>query len=43
MSVFEESSNKKAATDERSSAELYGQIGRLKIELDWLKQSGRER
>ena len=35
--VFESSSSKKAATDEPSSAELYEQIGRLKIELDWVK------
>lgn len=37
MSMFESPSAKKAATDERSSAELYEQIGRLKVELDWLK------
>jgi len=36
--VFESSSSKKAATDEPSSAELYEQIGRLKIELDWVKK-----
>lgn len=36
--VFESSSSKKAAADEPSSAELYEQIGRLKIELDWLKK-----
>ena len=41
--VFESGSSKKATTDEPSSAELYEQIGRLKIELDWAKQSGRER
>lgn len=37
-SVFETASSKKAITDEPSSAELYEQIGRLKIELDWVKK-----
>ena len=36
--VFDSGSSKKAATDEPSSAELYEQIGRLKIELDWVKK-----
>jgi putative transposase len=36
--VFESGSSKKAVTDEPSSAELYEQIGRLKIELDWVKK-----
>lgn len=36
--VFESPSAKKATTDEPSSGELYEQIGRLKIELDWLKK-----
>jgi len=36
--LFESSSSKKTATDEPSSAELYEQIGRLKIELDWVKK-----
>ena len=36
--VFESGSLKKAATEEPSSAELYEQIGRLKIELDWIKK-----
>ena len=36
--VFESPSAKKGATDEPSAAELYEQIGRLKIELDWLKK-----
>ena len=36
--VFESGTAKKAATDEPSSAELYEQIGRLKIELDWVKK-----
>ena len=29
---------KKGAADEPSAAELYEQIGRLKIELEWLKK-----
>ena len=36
--VFETPAAKKAAVDEPSSAELYEQIGRLKIELDWVKK-----
>ena len=36
--VFESSGSKKAAVDEPSAAELYEQIGRLKIELDWVKK-----
>lgn len=36
--VFETSSSKKPIEDEPTSAELYEQIGRLKIELDWLKK-----
>jgi putative transposase len=36
--VFESSSSKKSVTDEPSAAELYEQIGRLKIELDWVKK-----
>lgn len=36
--VFAASSAKKGAADEPSPAELYEQIGRLKIELDWLKK-----
>jgi putative transposase len=36
--VFACASAKKAAADEPSAAELYEQIGRLKIELDWLKK-----
>lgn len=36
--LFESSSAKKAASDEPSPAELYEQIGRLKIELDWVKK-----
>jgi putative transposase len=36
--LFEQPSTKKAASDEPSAAELYEQIGRLKIELDWVKK-----
>jgi putative transposase len=36
--VFESGTAKKPATDEPSSAELSEQIGRLKIELDWVKK-----
>ena len=36
--VFASSTAKKGAADEPSAAELYEQIGRLKIELDWLKK-----
>jgi transposase len=36
--LFESSAGKKPATDEPTSAELYEQIGRLKIELDWVKK-----
>ncbi len=36
--VFESGATKKAVVDEPSSAELYEQIGRLKIELDWVKK-----
>ena len=35
--LFETAASKKAVSDEPSSAELYEQIGRLKIELDWVK------
>jgi len=38
VSVFEDSSMKKQPVDEPSSAELYEQIGRLKMELDWVKK-----
>lgn len=38
VSVFEESSTKKQPVDEPSSSELYEQIGRLKMELDWVKK-----
>jgi transposase len=36
--LFESPSAKKVASDEPSPAELYEQIGRLKIELDWIKK-----
>jgi len=36
--LFEGPVSKKAVGDEPSAAELYEQIGRLKMELDWLKK-----
>ncbi len=36
--IFEDPAAKKPPTDEPSAAELYEQIGRLKIELDWVKK-----
>ena len=41
--LFEGPASKAALSDEPSAAELYEQIGRLKIELDWVKKSGRAR
>lgn len=38
VGVFEEISTGKAPTDEPSVSELYEQIGRLKMELDWVKK-----
>src|SRR5579863_8467805 len=36
--VFESSSGKSSKEDEPQSAELYEQIERLKVELEWLKK-----
>lgn len=36
--VFEASGGKSSAGDEPESSELYEQIGRLKVELEWLKK-----
>ena len=36
--LFEGPASKAAASDEPSASELYEQIGRLKIELDWIKK-----
>ena len=36
--VFESSGAKAASSDEPQAAELYEQIGRLKVELEWLKK-----
>ena len=36
--VFESGASKKASSDEPETAELYEQIGRLKVELEWLKK-----
>jgi putative transposase len=37
-SVFDTPNSKPSPSDDPSAAELYEQIGRLKIELDWLKK-----
>ena len=36
--VFEASGSKRAKSDEPEAGELYEQIGRLKVELEWLKK-----
>ncbi len=36
--LFEEAGKRKPPEDEVESAQLYEQIGRLKVELDWLKK-----
>lgn len=36
------SSSSKKASDEPEAAELYEQIGRLKVELEWLKKKAAE-
>ena len=36
--LFEESGKRKPPEDEVESAQLYEQIGRLKVEVDWLKK-----
>ena len=36
--VFEDGSMRATASDEPSTASLYEQIGRLKVELEWLKK-----
>ena len=36
--LFEGPTSKQVTSDEPSAAELYEQIGRLKIELDWIKK-----
>lgn len=37
-SVFESGSAKKSNSEEPQAAELYEQIGRMKVELEWLKK-----
>ena len=39
--VFESAGSKAAQSDEPEASELYEQIGRLKVELEWLKKSCR--
>lgn len=41
--LFEAPASRVDKSDEPTSAELYEQIGRLKVELDWIKKSGRAR
>lgn len=36
--IFESSNKGRAAVDEELADQLYQQIGRLKVELDWLKK-----
>ena len=36
--VFEKNGSKPAKNDEPDAAELYEQIGRLKVELEWVKK-----
>jgi putative transposase len=36
--VFESSGSRPSPSDEPEAAELYEQIGRLKVELEWLKK-----
>jgi transposase-like protein len=36
--VFQSAQEKAAASDEPSTAELYEEIGRLKVQLEWLKK-----
>ena len=36
--VFENNGSKPAKNDEPEAAELYEQIGRLKVELEWVKK-----
>jgi hypothetical protein len=43
-SVFDGPADRKdKAADEPQTAELYEQIGKLNMQLEWLKKSGRER
>jgi transposase-like protein len=36
--IFSDKRKKKVETDEQLQAQLYQQIGQLKVELDWLKK-----
>ena len=36
--IFDNSNKRQAAADEELTDQLYQQIGRLKVELDWLKK-----
>jgi len=40
--LFERSAPREAKASEQREAELYRQIGQLKVEVDWLKKKSRE-
>lgn len=40
--LFEDGRQRKPAEEEAQAAQLYEQIGRLKVELDWLKKKSVE-
>ncbi len=40
--LFEDGRQRKLPEDEPQTAQLYEQIGRLKVELDWLKKKSAE-
>jgi putative transposase len=40
--LFEDGRKRKPAGDQAETAQLYEQIGRLKVELDWLKKKSLE-
>lgn len=40
--LFEDGRTRRAPEDDREEAKLYEQIGRLKVELDWLKKKSEQ-
>ena len=40
--LFEDGCRRKQSEDETEAAELYEQIGRLKVQLDWVKKKSAE-
>ena len=40
--LFEDGRKRKQSEDETEAAELYEQIGRLKVQLDWVKKKSAE-